>query len=173
MNAKRGRDELAASKLKLVNNYNTNMGGFDRNDALIGNYTCVRKSFKWTVKVAMHYVEEAVLNSFILYDKINLSKMRFMNFKLDVIEKIIIGVNRQNAPNILLHPAIGRHFLELIPRSERRKSPRNDVKSAMKKDEGKKSAINAKIVPPFQVYAQLLALKNFTRNEYFADFRKY
>ena len=47
--------------------------------------------------------------------------MRFMNFKLDVIEKIIIRVNRQNAPNICLHPAIGRHFLELIiPRSEKK-----------------------------------------------------
>ena len=87
------------------------MGGVDQNDALIGHYTCVCKSFKWTVKVAIHYVEEAVLNSFILYD----NKMRFMNFKLDVIEKIIVGVNCQNAPNILLHPGIGRHFLELIP----------------------------------------------------------
>ena len=46
-----------------------------------------------------------------------------MNFKLDVIEKIIIRVNRQNAPNILLHPAIGRHFLELIPRSEKKEKP--------------------------------------------------
>ena len=90
------------------------MGGVDRNDALVGNYTCICKSFKWTVKVAIHYVEEAVLNSFILYDKINPNKTRFMNFKLDVIEKIIIRVNRQNAPNILLHPAIGRHFLEII-----------------------------------------------------------
>ena len=41
--------------------------------------------------------------------------MRFMNFKPDVIEKIIIRINRQNAPNILSHPAIGRHCLELIP----------------------------------------------------------
>ena len=87
------------------------MGGVDRNDTLIGNYICVRKSFKWTVKVAIHNVEEAVMNSFILYDKINPHKMRFMNFKLDTIEKIIIGVNCQNTPNILSHPAIGRHFL--------------------------------------------------------------
>ena len=49
--------------------------------------------------------------------------MQFMNFKLDVIEKIIIRVNRQNAPTILLHPAIGRHFLELIPRSEKKEKP--------------------------------------------------
>ena len=46
--------------------------------------------------------------------------MRFMNFKLDVIEKIIIRINRQNAPNILSHPDIGKHCLELIPRSEKK-----------------------------------------------------
>ena len=108
---KRERDELAPSKLKLVNDYNANMGGVDRDDALIDNYTCVRKSFKWTVKVTIHYNEEAVLNSFILYDKINPNKMRFKDFKLDDIEKIIIGVNRQNTPIILLHPVIGRDFL--------------------------------------------------------------
>ena len=117
---KRGQDELATSKLKLVNDYNADMGGVDQNDALIGNYTCIRKSFKWTVKVAIHYVEHAVLNSFILYDKINPNKTCFMNFKVDVIEKIIIGVDCQNTPNMLSHPAIGRHFLEQIPRSEKK-----------------------------------------------------
>ena len=40
---KQGRDELATSKLKLVNDYDADVGGVDRNDALIGNYTCVRK----------------------------------------------------------------------------------------------------------------------------------
>ena len=43
----------------------------------------------------------------------------------------------------------------------------------MKKDEGKKRAINAKIVSPIEVYAQLLVSKNFTQNENSADFRKY
>ena len=43
-----------------------------------------------------------------------------MNFKLDIIEKIIIGVNRQNAPYILSHQAIGRHFLEIITQSEKK-----------------------------------------------------
>ena len=71
---KQGQDKVAPSKLKLINDYNANMGGVDWNGALIGNYTCVGKSFKWTVKVAIHYVEEAVLSSFILYDKINPNK---------------------------------------------------------------------------------------------------
>ena len=55
--SKRGQDELAPSKLKLVNDYNANMSGVYRNDALIGNHTCARKSFKWTVKVTIHYVQ--------------------------------------------------------------------------------------------------------------------
>ena len=43
-----------------------------------------------------------------------------MNFKLDVIEKIVVGVIHQNALNILSHPAIDRYFLELIPQSEKK-----------------------------------------------------
>ena len=72
-----GRDELAPSKLKLVNYYIANMGG---DDALIGNHTCVTKSFKWTVKVAIHFAVETVLNSFTLYNKINPNKIRFSEF---------------------------------------------------------------------------------------------
>ena len=48
---KRGREEAAASKLSLVDDYNKFMGGVHRNDALIGNYSSVRKTLKWTVKV--------------------------------------------------------------------------------------------------------------------------
>ena len=75
---KRGRNGISASKLTLINDYNKNMSGADRNDALIGNYSSVRKTHKWTVKVVMHFIEEAMLNSFILYDKVNPGKLRFM-----------------------------------------------------------------------------------------------
>ena len=45
------------------------MGGVDCNSALIGNYMSVRKTYKWTIKVVIHFIEEAVLNTFILYNK--------------------------------------------------------------------------------------------------------
>ena len=54
------------------------MRGVDRNDALIGNYTSVRKSLKWATKVAFHFIEEAILNAFILLKKANPGKIRFM-----------------------------------------------------------------------------------------------
>ena len=61
---KQGEDII---KPVLVNHYNRFMGGIDRNDAIIGNYSSVRKSMKWTTKVASHFTEEALLNFFILF----------------------------------------------------------------------------------------------------------
>ena len=170
---KRGRDELASSKLKLVNDYNANMGGADQNDALIGNYICIRKSFKWTVKVAIHYVEEAVLNFFILYDKIKHNKMRFMNFKLDVIEKIIVGVNRQIAPNILSHPAIGRHFLELIPGSEKKEKPQKRCQICHEEGRRREMRYQCKNCPAHPGLCPAPCFEKYLRNENFADFRNY
>ena len=98
-------------------------------------------------KIAIHYVEKAVLNSFILYDKINPNKMRFMNFKLDVTEKIIIGVNRQNTPDILSHPAIGKHFLELIPQSEKKEKPQKRCQTCHEEGRRKETRYQCKICP--------------------------
>ena len=63
ISAKRNRDVLPVEKLSLINDYNKNIGGVDKNDAMVGNYnSCVRKSYKWTTKVFFHYLEEAVFN---------------------------------------------------------------------------------------------------------------
>ena len=43
--------------------------GVDRNDKMIGTYSCMRKSMKWTKKVAFHLIEEGLLNAHILYAK--------------------------------------------------------------------------------------------------------
>ena len=64
--------------LKLVQDYNKNMGGVGRNDALIGNYNPVHKSLKWTKKVAFYFIEEALLNAFILFNKANPGKIQFI-----------------------------------------------------------------------------------------------
>ena len=79
---KRGPDELAPPKLALVNDYNKFMDCDDRNNANIqvGNIRkTFRKTFRWTLKVLMHFVEEAVLNAYVLYDKINPGKCLFIN----------------------------------------------------------------------------------------------
>ena len=88
---KRGEDII---KPVLVNHYNRFMGGIDRNDAMIGNYSSIRKSMKWTIKVAFHFIEEAVLNSFALFDKL-IRKKRFPQFKLLLIRQMLGEVTMQ------------------------------------------------------------------------------
>ena len=62
------------------------MGGIDLNDTLIGNYTSVRKTYQWTIKVVIHFIDQAVLNAFILQHKQFPGKIHFMNCQIEVIE---------------------------------------------------------------------------------------
>ena len=108
---KKNKDGKIVSKLKLV----------DRNDALIGNYTSVRKSLKWTTKVAFYFIEEAILNAFVLFSKANPGKIQFMHFKLNVI-KSTISRSQPSVPSYDL-PLVGRHFLQLIPPTAAKSNP--------------------------------------------------
>ena len=119
--AKRGREDLRGSKLSLVNDCNKYMGGIDCNDALIGNYASVRKTCKWTIKLVIGFIEEAVSNAFILYNKQFPGKMRFMNYKMEVIENFLQRVSATDETNT--NPKIGRHFLQLIPPTEKSSTP--------------------------------------------------
>ena len=74
---KRDRHGNVIRKLKLVDDYNKFMGGVDRNDEVIGTYSSVRKSMKWTKKVAFHFIEEGLVNAHILYKKNGGSKRPF------------------------------------------------------------------------------------------------
>ena len=141
---KRGRDGLAPSKFSLVNDYNKYMGGVDRNDALIGNYTCVRKTFKQTVKVVMHLNEQAALKAFILFDKVYPGKIRFMNFKMEAIDKIITRARLNSESNLFENPKIGRHFLEIIPPTEQKANPQKRCVECTKKGKREESRYQCK-----------------------------
>ena len=58
---KRDRHSNVVRKLQLVDDYNKYMGGVDRNDEMIGTYSCRQKSMKWTKKVAFHFITEGLL----------------------------------------------------------------------------------------------------------------
>ena len=49
-------------KLTLVNDYNSYMGGVDRNDEMISFSTAACKTTKWDKKLATHIMEEGTLN---------------------------------------------------------------------------------------------------------------
>ena len=80
------------------------MGSIDRSDAMIGNYSSVRKSMKWIREVVFHFIEEAVLNSFILFDKV-IGKKRFLQFKLLLIRQMLGDVTMEQ--NFQSLPIVG------------------------------------------------------------------
>ena len=93
------------------------MGSVDRYDALIGNYTSVRKTYKWKIKIVIYFIEEAVLNAFILYKKQFPGKMHFMNYKMEVTKKALQHASATDKTNT--DPKIDCHFLQLIPQTEK------------------------------------------------------
>ena len=75
---KRDRDGNPILCEQLVLDYNKNMGNVDKNDSLVVQHTMVRKSQKWTTKVAYHMIEEAIVNAFVLYGYSNEKKLTFI-----------------------------------------------------------------------------------------------
>ena len=100
---------IDVAKPVLVLDYNKYMGGIDRNDAMLGNYSSVRKSMKWTTKVAFHFMEESILNAFYLFDKV-VGGQRLLQFKLNII-RALFDTSNEISPFYNL-PPFGRHFLE-------------------------------------------------------------
>ena len=97
------------------------MGGVNRNNVLVGNYTTVHKSLELTTKVTFHFIEEAILNAFILFNKANPGQIRFIHFKLNII-KGMISWSQPSAPSYDL-TLVGHHFLQLIPPTVAKSNP--------------------------------------------------
>ena len=80
---RRNRRNDQIQKPTVIHDYNQKMGGVDKNDAMVGNYSCIRKSYKWYSKIFFHFLEEAVYNAFVMYYKVEEGKKhKFMQFKL-------------------------------------------------------------------------------------------
>ena len=78
----RKRSHGDVQKPKVIHNYNQKMGGVDKNDAMIENYSCIRKTYKWCKKIFFHFFEEE-LYVFVVYSKEGRKKItKFMLLKL-------------------------------------------------------------------------------------------
>ena len=59
------REDTIIQNPKVIDHYNHKMGGADKNDGIIGNYSCKPKSCKWYIKIFFRYLKEGVFNAFI------------------------------------------------------------------------------------------------------------
>ena len=98
------------------------MGGVDRNDKMIGTYSCMRKSMKWTKKVAFHLIEEGLLNAHILYAKEG-GKMPLLRFKIDCINVFLTSSAAEPSAPAASDHSSSRHFPEHIPPTQSTQNP--------------------------------------------------
>ena len=83
---KKDREGNPIQRQKLVVHYNIRLGGVDKNDAIIGNYSSIGKSHKWINKVVLYFLEKA-FNAFVSYRKCG-GGVRFCDLRLSAIEKL-------------------------------------------------------------------------------------
>ncbi len=109
------KDGNPVMKEQLVIDYNHNMGFVDKNDQIVNQHTMVRKSHKWTTKVAFHLLEEAIFNAHVIYQSSHLKKLTFLEFKMEFVRQIlqeIPAVHNLMQRNV---NTLDQHFPEKVP----------------------------------------------------------
>lgn len=63
----------------VVKGYNRFMGGVDLMDGLIGRYIIKLRSRKWYIRLWYHFIDVAIVNSWLLYKRCKLEKNEPVN----------------------------------------------------------------------------------------------
>lgn len=125
---KRGETKL---RPECVVAYNDTMGGVDRVDQHLANYSSTRKrGKKYYKKIFFHLLDLAFWNSFILYKKSG-GQLSSLLYRLSVIENIIGSYHsdsmkpKSGRPSQTMNPLrlTERHFLDYIPITGKKSNP--------------------------------------------------
>ena len=110
-----GRHEVFVDRPVAICDYDRLMGGVDKVDQLIAPYDATRKTVKWYKKLAVHLLQVAMVNAFILYKKSH-SRARFLRFQKDVISSLVFEVAQPDTTKSEeLARLTERHFLSHTP----------------------------------------------------------
>lgn len=110
------KKKIEISRPFAVQEYNKFMGGIDMMDRMIAHYPHGFKNRKWYFRIFFHLLNMSIVNSWILYRKIN-ENTPLLNFKASIVWTM----------------------LELGKANKRGKKSSNDLKTTPKKKKPKKS----------------------------------
>ena len=136
------------TKPTCIADYNKYMGGVDRTDQLLKPYEVPRKTLKWYKKVAIHFMQLAMLNSFIVYQKDGHRKP-FLGFQREVIAALLFengaDIEIPREENIIR--LTERHFVSPVPETASKRKPQKRCKVCYKKGIRKDSRYNCQNCP--------------------------
>ncbi|CAK1547946.1 unnamed protein product [Leptosia nina] len=87
------KERVAIPCSKVIKEYNAHMGGVDLLDSFIGRYHITMKSRKWTMRLFYHFLDLAVINSWVMFKKVNNIKgndqlLNLGTFRLELAETL-------------------------------------------------------------------------------------
>ena len=113
-------------KPKVVDEYNSHMGGVDKADQLITYYGFSHRTCKWYKRVFFHLFEVSIVNAYILYCMISPPKQQLshIDFRLAIAKHLILSSLTSSNSNTTISDSnpsrlIERHFLALREKGTR------------------------------------------------------
>ena len=86
------RNGRISIKPNIVRDYTKGMAGVDRSDQMLSYYSAMRKTLRWYKKIAVHIIEMAVHNAYILYcPQPNAEKKTSLQFREEVLQYWLNG----------------------------------------------------------------------------------
>jgi len=115
----------------VICDYNANMGAVDVSDQMLTSYPSERKRHKvWYKKLIRHLLNKISLNCYILFKKHNPKKITHIQFRLQLIERLLHEYHvpeeqvRRGRPSALSGGdplrLTGRHFPKYVPASAKK-----------------------------------------------------
>jgi hypothetical protein len=120
----RGRHPREVNKPVAIHDYNRYMNGVDKMDQCLQYYDPTRKTIKWYRKVAIHVIQVALWNSYLVHEKVTHSGMTFLKYILSVLSTMVL--NNYEQPNLMNENLVRltqKHFPTTIPPTATKHNP--------------------------------------------------
>jgi len=142
---KRDKDGKKIMKNKVLAGYNSLTRAVVKNNDTMNTHSSVRASHKWTTKMVLQYIEEAIMNAYIVHTKLNKDNsnhtMRFADFKVMLVTNMI--THTDDRPDLhqqdrSLPRNQGRHYMEHIPVTGKKTRPTRKCVHCSSKSQARK-----------------------------------
>ena len=85
------------SRSFVINKYNQSMGGVDLHDRMVSFYPIAIRSNKWTIRLFFHFIDMALVNSWLEYrrdqEDFKRKPMTYLKFKMYVGESLSVSTS--------------------------------------------------------------------------------
>lgn len=141
--ADRSTKEEIKKKTECILDYNENIGSVDKSDMLFSSVESVDKTVKWYKKLFFHMVDLSLLNSHVIYKTTTGKNISLLDFQLQLVKQLLEAYyvpqsesrnGRRSADGDKALRLTERHFVSMIPATQKKISPQRKCVVCVKHD---------------------------------------